>query len=300
MIRKEVSGDRHSLAALTAKYRLEPSLRDVYVEGPFDKAILVEAFSSSGRNDIGIYEIECVAVDASRVSLAGEDLGAKGRVVALAKHLEATVPSVEKQVICLVDADTDRIRGVLETCMILMYSDGTSFDGFMMTPQVLERFLRRRCGEFPLSAHQVLRQVNAPLRKRFAQRLALQAMGKPETGISLRKDVEFRGRQFVFREGRYKQRLLQKAQLSHREDEFDEYVRLALRVLTMEMSQCVHISDFLECLHICMRSAKPKRTPTLEMLRHDLVLSIEGQVVAGLPETVAILRRLVPPIALAE
>ena len=53
-----MSQERRTIAELVARYELEPTLRDVYVEGRFDSAVLTWLFRERGCVDAVVYEID--------------------------------------------------------------------------------------------------------------------------------------------------------------------------------------------------------------------------------------------------
>ena len=60
--------DRRTIAELVARYDLEPSLRDVFVEGPSDRTLVELALTFLGEsNRIRAYEVDTVDLPAALV-----------------------------------------------------------------------------------------------------------------------------------------------------------------------------------------------------------------------------------------
>ena len=49
---------RRTISELLARYELEPSLRDVYVEGVFDREVITRCCDSGSDGVIAVYEID--------------------------------------------------------------------------------------------------------------------------------------------------------------------------------------------------------------------------------------------------
>jgi hypothetical protein len=82
---------RRTIAELIARYEVEPTLRDVYVEGDFDAA-LVSWFLRHHRCDgVVVYTIDTVNVPKDQVISAGLEDGEKGRVICACQQLAAAL-----------------------------------------------------------------------------------------------------------------------------------------------------------------------------------------------------------------
>jgi|SRR5882672_1324324 len=100
--------ERWTLEELLSRYELEPSIRDIYVEGPFDQFFLQWFLQQSGLANIVAYPIDSVHLPGAVLDRLGLEHGNRGRVIALAHELEATSPrDLRTQVACVVDADFD-------------------------------------------------------------------------------------------------------------------------------------------------------------------------------------------------
>lgn len=99
-----MNDSRWTLNELLARYELEPELRDVFVEGSFDREVLSQhRFGGcAGRT---FYEIDAVDISVGILESYGLTLGNKQRVIALSKQLSQVSPLA--QVVCLVDRDLD-------------------------------------------------------------------------------------------------------------------------------------------------------------------------------------------------
>ena len=54
--------ERRNIDELITRYEYEPEIRDIYVEGPSDKAFITWFLSESGAVKVDVYEIEVVDI----------------------------------------------------------------------------------------------------------------------------------------------------------------------------------------------------------------------------------------------
>src|SRR5437660_239969 len=118
-----LTGDeRRTIEELAARYELEPTLRDVYVEGSFVVAMVDEALKQAGRHNAAVYEISTVDVPPEVLRKHGLPDGNKGRVIALCFELDGHV-TLPNQVTGLVDRDYDAVLGRSYPNRLLLVTD---------------------------------------------------------------------------------------------------------------------------------------------------------------------------------
>ena len=100
---------RREIGELVQRYTLEPTLKDVFVEGVLDASVLHWYLRESGKSEVIVYEISTVNVPSAILAKHGLTSGEKQRVLALAKEL--LIYLVNCPVLCVVDADLDRVLG---------------------------------------------------------------------------------------------------------------------------------------------------------------------------------------------
>src|SRR5690349_4122089 len=101
--------DRSTILELVTKYELEPTLRDVFVEGPSDKALIDVAMTTLDHaRVVRTYEIDSIDVPGALVRAKNLKVGNKGRLVTLADEMERlSSQDLFRSVVCLVDLDLD-------------------------------------------------------------------------------------------------------------------------------------------------------------------------------------------------
>jgi len=132
--------ERKTLAELRARYELEPTLQDVYVEGRFDQEILFKYFKEKGQSERIVYEIDSVDITADKIVLHGLTEGNKQRVVVLARELAGAL-SKDCSYRCIVDKDFDHWLGTLETTLRLVWTEFCSIELYFHTDELLSDFI---------------------------------------------------------------------------------------------------------------------------------------------------------------
>lgn len=130
---------QRSIDELLARYEFEPGLKDVYVEGLFDKEIFSMCLEGDEESVRAIYEIDSVEVPSEILVEYGLTSGNKQRVIALAKKL--AVLGDEPNYRCVVDRDLDHWLHGLENVPKLVWTAHTSIEMYFFTIDILRRIL---------------------------------------------------------------------------------------------------------------------------------------------------------------
>ena len=158
---------------------MHPELFDIYVEGAFDRDFIFEFLdSASKRGDVSVYAINDIDVPPDQVSALGLGHGSnRNRVLTLAKILEARLRGINENIICLVDADLDRLFGRLRSWVYLTHTDYTCMEMYSLNDFSLKRFLRFTCNLGEAKASEFLVIASTVLPVQFCLRGAIEALG---------------------------------------------------------------------------------------------------------------------------
>ena len=159
---------RRYLDEVLARYKLEPSLKDVYVEGPQDSSFLRWFFSKIGRNDIHVYQIQTVEIPESffqNSTLQKESN--HDQVVLLSEMLAECFSRIKIPVRCIVDADYDRHLKRCKQNYILLYTDFTSMQMYLFNESIVGKTRNIIVPSFPISAVSLLDQLVDVLKELF-------------------------------------------------------------------------------------------------------------------------------------
>lgn len=138
---------RQSIDEIVTKYELHPDLFDVFVEGDFDRDFIYEFLDAVGlRGDISVYAIDAIEVPPEEVLSAGLGHGSnKSRVLALAWVLRKKLSKVRPNIVCIVDADLDRLFGRLRDWTYVHHTDYTCMEMYSLNLTTLRKFLQFSC-----------------------------------------------------------------------------------------------------------------------------------------------------------
>jgi Protein of unknown function (DUF4435) len=176
--------NKWTIDELLARYDLEPGLRDVFVEGSFDREVLNHHLQASASGH-AFYEIDAVDVPAKILAFHGLTSGNKQRVIALSNEL-AKVPA-SAHVFCLVDRDLDHWFGKVENSARLRWSSFCSIECHFLSAETLRDVVittsRAKIANFDAFVYSLL----SVLRQLYALRLADRELGLNLKWVALRK-----------------------------------------------------------------------------------------------------------------
>ncbi len=131
--------EKRTIEELAARYDLEPTLRDVYVEGAFDARIVEWVLRHAECHLAAVYEIDTVNVPPEVLAKYGLDDGNKGRVIALCFELQGSVKS-SPQVSGVIDRDYDPLVGRYYTSDLLMQTDFACMEMYFFDAIILKKY----------------------------------------------------------------------------------------------------------------------------------------------------------------
>src|SRR6185312_10424107 len=128
-----------TIEELYSKYSLEPSLRDVYVEGVFDREIFEQCCRIKKISDLYFYEIDLVEVSEEFLRESGLTVGNKQKVIALARFL-ANI-ELDCGYRCIVDRDLDHWLGGMEDVRRLIYTAHCDVESYYLSSELIKHIL---------------------------------------------------------------------------------------------------------------------------------------------------------------
>src|SRR5436189_6105484 len=114
---------RRAIDELIALYSLEPSVRDVFVEGKFDRDLISWFLKAKDKRHVTVAEISTIDINDALVKTRGFPVGSnKSRLMVLAGAVEEALGSID-QLTCVVDADFDAHVEPYCECPLLLRTD---------------------------------------------------------------------------------------------------------------------------------------------------------------------------------
>lgn len=138
-IKSMENGDRKTVAELIAQYELEPTLRDLYVEGPSDKRLFEWFLKQFGCTPSSVFEISDINVDQKSLEKFGLQSGNRDRVIALSLEFEKMLQKDAPYLLCIADSDFNFLLGCTHSSRYLLYTDYTSVDLYLWSEEVIDK-----------------------------------------------------------------------------------------------------------------------------------------------------------------
>lgn len=131
--------EKRSIEELKTRYDLEPSINDIFVEGPFDADLLTMHFSRKEQHNSIAYSIDTVNVPTELLTKYGYTLGAKQRVKAFARELSDLNDG--QKFLCLVDRDLDQWLEKIEEVRRLVWTEFTSIELYFFEEKTIKEII---------------------------------------------------------------------------------------------------------------------------------------------------------------
>lgn len=200
--------ERKKLAELVSRYKLHPTFRDIYVEGPFDKHLLKWVLRELGKSDVAIYDINTIEVSNSADS--PEEGGARGRVLSLVRDLERELGPDRKTPTGIIDGDFDFALGITRPEKLLLVTDYSSMEMYAFSVSCLQKFLTVGLGIERDDVASLLDTYSQILREVFSLRLANHTLRTRLSWLDFTDSCSVRGDKLSFDRADFVDRLLNK------------------------------------------------------------------------------------------
>jgi len=158
---------RKKLEELIARYRLEPIIRDVFVEGKPDANLISRFLRSRRLHNVVVYEISSVEIPPQALAAAAHPDSARGRVIFLAFHLQDKLPSESYTATCVADRDYDVLLERNYNCPFLLFLDHSSLEMYAFDPEVLDSLLGAIAPSLGRNGEAVLADLESLLQRLF-------------------------------------------------------------------------------------------------------------------------------------
>lgn len=245
-----------TIEELQARYHLEPELRDVFVEGMFDREVLTHHLRASDTGHT-FYEIETVDVPASVLEVHGLTSGNKQRAIALSNEL-TSVP-VGARVYCLVDRDLDHWFGKLESSARLRWTAFCSMESHFLNAETIRDVVvttsRAKIANFDAFITSLL----SVLRQLYALRLADRELGLNLKWIAYRKYLSTNSSAIAFNLQGYTQAVLNASSATKRRNDFQEAIDSWRQKFDCDIRLTCRGHDYTELLACAVSEFKGQR-----------------------------------------
>lgn len=191
---------------LIARYELEPKLRDVFVEGEFDKDVLTECFRNVGVTHAVAYAVDAVEIPNELLAQSGLQSGKKSEVIALSIALGALDQASEVRF--LVDSDLDYWFDSRRQVPRLVWTEYPSLEVYFLSEEFTRTLVTTVAKAKILQWSELYASFLSVLRELFVLRLADREMDLRLRWLSPNKSLRIHKGQIVFDKKDYVKRLL--------------------------------------------------------------------------------------------
>lgn len=237
---------RRNIDELVARYDLEPELKDVYVEGIFDKEVLAHCFQKNREVERVIYDIGSVNVPINILAKYGLTDGNKQRVIALAKELSC-LPG-QHNYRCIVDKDLDHWIDSIESVPRLSWTEHSSIELYFFTKETLNDVLIVTAKSKIKSLETYIDSLAKVLKFLYALRLASHTLRLNLTWLDASKCLSVNGDEIRINQSKYIDNILNSNASMQHKGVFQEKVDLWLERLTGDRRDHIRGHDFVEIL----------------------------------------------------
>lgn len=192
------------LEEIKALYYLEPSLKDLYVEGTTDLNVLRWFFDKKRRKDVQVYPVDVIEIKDNifqRANLSKHSN--RNKVIVLAEELSKHFDKRKINVKCIVDADYDRYLGRCRDNYILEYTDYTSVEMYFFNDKFVSKFVDLVLHGFPVSPVRLMSYMKNVLQRIFLIRLANEELEWNMTWVDFRGYISWNDQGFKLDEERF-------------------------------------------------------------------------------------------------
>lgn len=243
--------ERRTIDELFARYELEPELRDVFVEGQFDKDVLANYFRSTKQLDRMVYEIDSVEVPNEILRKQNLTEGNKQRVIALARALSSLPEKCSYR--CLIDKDLDHWFGGLEKTARLVWTNYCSIELNFFIEEILRDILIITAKSRINSLVDYNNSLIATLRELYVFRLADRELGWNLSWLPIERFITQKESMIIFDDVLYIERLLIKNTKSGLRGDFEKSVEQWKDCLSGDHRNYVRGHDFINLLALTVQ-----------------------------------------------
>lgn len=241
-----------------ALYALEPTVRDVFVEGQSDRDLMIWYLRESNFAAAKVYNIDLIDVPREFVQKHGYSSGNRQRVITLAMELAEHLGAI-RQATCIIDADLDRLLAVEASCPILFRTDYANMDAYLFCKSVLEKFFTLGLGLMEVDIDEIIDNYIDILRELFIIRCAAYLLARGISWVDVEKSFSVENGMVSLNRGNLIQRLLHNSRAWDYKDEIERQVEVIRQRVGDEPRHIVHGHDFLALLSWHFRAEAGKR-----------------------------------------
>ncbi len=191
------------LEEVKALYELEPSLKDIYVEGSMDREMIKWFFERIGGK-VHVYNIDILKVPNSLFANANMSRNSNhNKVIVLSEELSRHFKRKKVRVKCICDMDYDRYLNKLRGNNILEYTDYTAMEMYFFSISYIDKFVNLVLNRLPVATSLLMENMKEILQRFFLIRLTNEHLKWNMQLLDFRRYLSWNEGVVVFEEDRY-------------------------------------------------------------------------------------------------
>jgi hypothetical protein len=231
-------------------YQLHPILFDIFVEGEFDQDFIDQFVGKLGKEtEIAVFPINTVNIPDDTLIDLGLPVGSeKSRVTALAILLEQNFGNRPSNIVCLVDADHDRILQKVRNEFNIRYTDFTCMEMYLLDLTTLKKFFTFTCNMDALRVADFMRLASLILPCQFVARAVVEKMGLSIAILYFKSGLKKKGKFDSFDQNKYFDCFLSNAVCRSRREEIIQEITRLMSLLDSNLKHKSHGHDFIDLM----------------------------------------------------
>ena len=247
------------LDELIVLYRLEPGLKDIYVEGINDENLIEWVLSAHNIKDIRVYSIDGIEVNDDILKRHGLNKGSnRSKVLALSAELAQSLP-VTRKIVCIADRDQEDYLPSNLGNSFLEFTDYNSIELYLLKSSMICKFISLVLGGFPISEDRLVAQAIPILEDLYILRLAGQVLNWNMEWIPFTKKYVKITEKFSFDRERFQKAYLLKNGKWYRRAVFAAKVEELRSMLKDDLRLRLRGHDLMELLYHAVKKLKSSR-----------------------------------------
>ena len=244
---------------LVSLYVLEPSIKDIYVEGETDKALLSWFLIRNNRNDINIYSIDVVDVPHHLLAhYALTPRSNRSKIIAFSYEL-SKIHGLRASVLCVADRDYDVYLSNVSTNKFLTFTDFNCIESYLIDNSVFDKFVSIVIGGLSCDSELMMRAAIKVLRGLFFIRTANEMLKWNMEWIPIKRYITVHRDLIEFDEARFIAAYLLKNRRSADKDVFCAKIAECKARAPKDVRFVIRGHDLIELLHLIFSKLKRRR-----------------------------------------
>ncbi len=254
------SETRRSINELITLHELEPTLKEVFVEGLTDVQILRWFMDANSCSSVPVYSVDTVEVTAFHLAKYNLTSNNRNRLFVLAHELKSDKIDLVDRILCIIDKDLNSLIVESIDTNVLILTDYSSLEMYTFSSEPLGKFLTIYCRGYPISAADMMKQIAPTLKELFLIRATNEDLRLQLSPLEFQKYCVMRGREVASARDRYLSAYLNKNGKRGEFDSFLEHVDRFRQSVLGEERNFIHGHDYVNLLAWYLSQSGNSRT----------------------------------------